>query len=60
MGCLNATITQKQTGITVNVAHRDVSISASVMQTCDVFIGLPLYVADSRLYAADAALYVCK
>lgn len=82
MGCLNATVTQKLTGMTVNTAYKQVTVmasvaqkltgvavnatykqvtvTASVAQTCDVFIGFPLYVADGRLYAADAALYVDK
>lgn len=82
MGCLNATATQKQTGVTVNLTHKATSvtasavqkqtgvtvnltykatgITASAVQTCEVFIGFPLYVADGRLYAADAALYVDK
>lgn len=60
MGCLNATATQKQTGITVNLTRKATSITASAVQTCDVFIGFPLYVADGRLYAANAALYVDK
>ena len=58
MGCLSATATQKQTGITVNATYKQITISA--IQTCDVFIGFPLYVADGRLHAADAALYVDK
>lgn len=60
MSCIVVTLTQKQTGITVNLAHKATSITASAVQTCGVFIGSPLYVADGRLYAADAALYVGK
>lgn len=60
MGCLNAAVTQKPTGMTVNASYMQVTITASAAQTCDVFIGFPLYVADGRLYAADAALYVDK
>ena len=60
MGCLSATATYKQTGITVNATYKRIAISASAIQTCDVFIGFPLYVADGRLHAADVALYVGK
>lgn len=60
MSCLNAAVTQKPTGMTVNATYKQVTVTASVAQTCDVFIGFPLYVADGRLYAADAALYVDK
>lgn len=60
MGCLNVTATQKPTGITVSATYKQVTITASAVQTCDVFIGFPLYTADGRLYAADAALYVDK
>ena len=62
MGCLNVTATQKLTGITVSATYKPVTMTASAVQICgiptDIPIGFPLYVADGRLYAADAALYV--
>ena len=57
MGCLNAVITLKQTSVAVNIAHIDTSILVSVNQTCDIYVGIPIYTTDGRLYAADAILY---
>lgn len=58
MSCIVATLTQKQTGIAVNLSHKDQAITANIGQICSVFIGYPLYVADGRLYAADGPIYV--
>lgn len=55
-----AIVTQKPADIAINATYKQVTITASAVQICDVFISFPLYVADGRLYAADAALYVDK
>lgn len=60
MGCLNAAVTQKPTGMTVNAMYARVTVTASIAQTCNVFLCSPLYAADGRLYAADAALRVIQ
>lgn len=57
---LSALAEREYADISVSLIRKQTSINVNISRTCDVFLGFPLYVADGRLYASDAALYVDK